>query len=94
MIFMSNQQKTSDAIAESSPALRRGRQRRRRERAASASTKPESSRRASVMALLLDEGTFEELDKFVAHRSEDFGMQERRRPATDSSPASVASLAA
>ena len=30
------------------------------------------------MALLLDEGTFEELDKFVAHRSDDFGMQEQR----------------
>src|SRR6202161_4900428 len=32
------------------------------------------------VALLLDEGTFEELDKFVVHRSEDFGMQEQRPP--------------
>ncbi len=32
--------------------------------------------------LLLDEGTFEELDKFVRHRSVDFGMQEQR-PAGD-----------
>jgi propionyl-CoA carboxylase beta chain len=28
--------------------------------------------------LLLDEGTFEELDKFVRHRCVDFGMQEQR----------------
>src|SRR5260370_37334705 len=32
--------------------------------------------------LLLDEGTFEELDKFVRHRCVDFGMQEQR-PAGD-----------
>jgi propionyl-CoA carboxylase beta chain len=32
------------------------------------------------VALLLDEGTFEELDKFVAHRCDDFGMQEQRPP--------------
>ncbi len=32
--------------------------------------------------LLLDEGTFEELDKFVRHRSHDFGM-ETQRPAGD-----------
>jgi propionyl-CoA carboxylase beta chain len=32
--------------------------------------------------LLLDEGTFEELDKFVRHRSHDFGMEEQR-PAGD-----------
>ncbi len=32
--------------------------------------------------LLLDEGTFEELDKFVRHRSGDFGMAEQR-PAGD-----------
>jgi propionyl-CoA carboxylase beta chain len=32
--------------------------------------------------LLLDEGTFEELDKFVRHRCVDFGMQEHR-PAGD-----------
>jgi propionyl-CoA carboxylase beta chain len=32
--------------------------------------------------LLVDEGTFEELDKFVRHRSVDFGMQEQR-PAGD-----------
>src|ERR1700730_2665785 len=29
---------------------------------------------------LLDEGTFEELDKFVRHRCVDFGMQEQRPP--------------
>ncbi|HTQ85734.1 MAG TPA: carboxyl transferase domain-containing protein, partial [Candidatus Solibacter sp.] len=28
--------------------------------------------------LLCDEGTFEELDKYVAHRSTDFGMAEQR----------------
>src|SRR5579862_6777200 len=32
--------------------------------------------------LLLDESSFEELDKFVRHRSEDFGMEEQR-PAGD-----------
>src|SRR5689334_12492184 len=31
---------------------------------------------------LLDEGTFEETDKFVTHRSQDFGMQEQK-PAGD-----------
>jgi propionyl-CoA carboxylase beta chain len=30
--------------------------------------------------LLLDEGTFEELDKFVRHDCQDFGMQEQRPP--------------
>ncbi len=30
--------------------------------------------------LLLDEGTFEELDKFVRHRCTDFGMQDQRPP--------------
>ncbi len=30
------------------------------------------------VTLLLDEGTFEELDKFVTHRCTDFGMQEQR----------------
>ena len=30
--------------------------------------------------LLLDEGSFEELDKFVRHRSEDFGMADQRPP--------------
>lgn len=30
--------------------------------------------------LLLDEGTFEELDKFVTHRSNDFGMAEQKIP--------------
>ena len=32
--------------------------------------------------LLLDEGTFEELDKFVRHRCVDFGMEDQR-PAGD-----------
>ena len=32
------------------------------------------------IALLLDEGTFEELDKFVTHRSDEFGMQDQRPP--------------
>jgi len=32
------------------------------------------------VALLLDEGTFEELDKYVTHRCEDFGMQDQRPP--------------
>ena len=29
---------------------------------------------------LLDEGTFEETDKLVTHRSDDFGMEEQRPP--------------
>jgi len=32
------------------------------------------------ITLLLDEGSFEELDKFVTHRCDDFGMQEHRPP--------------
>jgi propionyl-CoA carboxylase beta chain len=32
------------------------------------------------IALLLDEGTFEEMDKLVVHRSTDFGMQDKRIP--------------
>src|SRR6202140_5810291 len=32
------------------------------------------------IALLLDEGAFEELDKFVTHRCDDFGMQDQRPP--------------
>src|SRR6202162_1910339 len=32
------------------------------------------------VALLLDEGTFEELDKFVTHRCDDFGMQDQQAP--------------
>jgi propionyl-CoA carboxylase beta chain len=32
------------------------------------------------VALLLDEGTFEELDKFVTHRSDEFGMEDQRPP--------------
>jgi propionyl-CoA carboxylase beta chain len=32
------------------------------------------------VALLLDEGTFEELDKFVTHRSDEFGMLDQRPP--------------
>src|SRR3981081_1777945 len=32
------------------------------------------------VALLLDEGSFEELDKFVTHRCDDFGMQDERPP--------------
>jgi len=32
------------------------------------------------VALLLDEGSFQELDKFVTHRSDDFGMEEQRLP--------------
>ena len=36
--------------------------------------------------LLLDEGSFEEFDMFVAHRCTDFGM-ENQRPAGDASPA-------
>src|SRR5258708_33947491 len=32
------------------------------------------------VTLLLDEGTFEELDKFVTHRCDDFGMQDERPP--------------
>ena len=76
---MNNETKSSDPIAE----LRRrsaeaeaggGAERREREHKAGKLTARER------VALLLDEGTFEELDKFVAHRSDDFGMQEQRTP--------------
>jgi len=32
------------------------------------------------IALLLDEGTFQEMDKFVVHQSHDFGMEKKRIP--------------
>src|SRR6266850_2415297 len=32
------------------------------------------------IALLLDKDTFEEVDKFVTHRCQDFGMQEQQYP--------------
>src|SRR5579864_2714179 len=76
---MANDTKSTDPIAE----LRRrsseaeaggGAERREREHKAG-----KLSARERV-ALLLDEGTFEELDKFVAHRSDEFGMQEQRPP--------------
>jgi propionyl-CoA carboxylase beta subunit len=78
---MANETKTHDRIGE----LRRrhaeaeaggGSERREREHKAG-----KLSARERV-ALLLDEGTFEELDKFVTHRCEDFGM-ERQRPLGD-----------
>jgi propionyl-CoA carboxylase beta chain len=76
---MTKETKTSDPIAE----LRRrsaeaeeggGAARREREHKAGKLTARER------IALLLDEGTFQELDKFVTHRSYDFGMQEQRPP--------------
>src|SRR5665213_541690 len=76
---MNNDTKSSDPIEE----LRRrnavaevggGPDRREREHNAGKLTARER------VALLLDEGTFEELDKFVVHRSEEFGMQEQRPP--------------
>src|ERR1700675_3009471 len=76
---MTNETKSNDPIEE----LRRrnaeaeaggGAERREREHKAGKLTARER------VALLLDEGTFEELDKFVAHRSDDFGMQEQRPP--------------
>ncbi|MCS5668959.1 MAG: methylmalonyl-CoA carboxyltransferase, partial [Dehalococcoidia bacterium] len=30
------------------------------------------------LALLMDEGTFEELDRFVTHRATDFGLTDRK----------------
>src|ERR1019366_9023901 len=77
--LMTNDPKVSPAIEE----LRRriaeadaggGTERREREHKAGKLTARER------VSLLLDEGSFEELDKFVAHRSEDFGMQEQRPP--------------
>jgi propionyl-CoA carboxylase beta chain len=53
-----------------------GPERRQRERQAGKLTARER------IHLLLDEGTFEELDKFVRHRCSDFGMEEQR-PAGD-----------
>jgi propionyl-CoA carboxylase beta chain len=76
---MKQDTRTNDPIAE----LRRrsaeaeaggGAERRAREHKAGKLTARER------IALLLDEGTFEELDKFVTHRSDDFGMEEQRPP--------------
>ena len=76
---MTNDPKSSDPVVE----LRRrnaeaeaggGPERREREHKAGKLTARER------VALLLDEGTFEELDKFVTHRCDDFGMQEQRPP--------------
>src|SRR5579863_3308088 len=76
---MTTDPKPADALAE----LRRrgadaeaggGSERREREHKAGKLTARER------IALLLDEGTFQELDKFVTHRSYDFGMQEQRPP--------------
>jgi propionyl-CoA carboxylase beta chain len=76
---MTNDPKTNPAIEE----LRRrtaeadaggGAERREREHKAGKLTARER------VALLLDEGSFEELDKFVTHRSDDFGMDEQRLP--------------
>src|SRR6202790_69076 len=76
---MTNNPKSRDATQE----LRRrsaeaemggGSERREREHKAGKLTARER------VALLLDEGTFEELDKFVTHRCDDFGMQDQRPP--------------
>jgi acetyl-CoA carboxylase carboxyltransferase component len=45
------------------------------------------------IAILLDEGSFREIDKFVVHQCHDFGMADRRSPATAWSPATAASTA-
>ena len=74
---MTTDPKSADALAE----LRRrsaeaeavgGLKRREREHKAGKLTARER------VTLLLDEGTFEELDKFVTHRCDDFGMQDQR----------------
>src|SRR5712664_3989534 len=76
---MTGDSKSHDALAE----LRRrsaeaeaggGPERREREHKAGKLTARER------VVLLLDEGTFEELDKFVTHRCDDFGMQDERPP--------------
>src|SRR6202789_4335694 len=76
---MTNNPQPRDALAE----LRRrsaeaeaggGPERREREHKAGKLTARER------VELLLDEGTFEELDKFVTHRCDDFGMQDQRPP--------------
>jgi hypothetical protein len=43
---------------------------------------------------LFDAGTFEEVDKLVTHRCQDFGMEQQIIPATASSVATAASTAA
>ena len=48
--------------------------------AASGSTRKASLPPANASTFLLDEGTFEELDKFVRHRCDDFGMEKQRSP--------------
>jgi propionyl-CoA carboxylase beta chain len=44
--------------------------------------------------LLLDEGSFVELDRFVVHRSTDFGLEQQSSTATAWSQATAASRAA
>jgi len=70
-------------------ALDRLEELRRRNREAEAGGGPERLARQKAegklsarerLHLLLDPGTFEELDRFVVHRSQDFGMQTQRIP--------------
>ena len=82
----------NDACTTSSSSSRRSG--RARASAAARSESPPSTRKGKLTArerieLLLDAGTFEEWDMFVEHRSNDFGMEKNRPPATASSPATA-----
>ena len=83
-------EKSSQAAA-ASPAKGRLQELHRRSQEAEAGGGPERREREHKAGkltarerihLLLDEGTFEELDKFVRHHCTDFGMEEQR-PAGD-----------
>src|SRR3954462_14745580 len=76
---MSTQEKSRKEIEElrrreSAAEAGGGAERRARERSAGKLSAREH------IALLLDEGTFEELDKFVTHQCADFGMDDQRPP--------------
>src|ERR1039457_6271591 len=76
---MTNDPKSGDAVTElrrrsAEADARGGQERREREHKAGKLMARER------VALLLDEGTFEELDKFVTHRCDHFGMQDQRPP--------------
>jgi propionyl-CoA carboxylase beta chain len=75
---MNNGRKVSDGVAE----LRR---RSTETEAVDAKRRERDHKAGKLMAreriaLLLDEGTFEELDKFVTHRWDEFGMEDQRPP--------------
>ena len=73
---MENREHAVAELAERNRLAEEGGGRERRERQA-AQGKLSARERIN---LLLDEGTFEETDKFVTHRCTDFGMEKKRFP--------------